>query len=357
MRGVSHAASAAGDDGREQGAAEQALGDGAEGMAVRPPAPMRPWRMPRAAAVGAVLGLILAVQVLYFQRGFVPGDAFVYLAAGERLNDGHLLYALSPGDRPVDIHPPYWWIPFVSPPLLAVLWRPLALLGEAAPYCWWVLGVAALLTSVAMLLRRRPLLTALALLVLSVPVVYEVGVGNVNAFLLFGFLTAWRAFAGGRPSVSGSLVAVAAALKVTPIMAAWWAIAVGGRRAAVGVLITVAVAAAVSLGGAGLANHLAYIEALTSGAVGFSPLSLGGMLRFAGLPEPAARVLVWVAAFAAVLLIWKLRRRPDRSFQAAVVAMIAASPAVSINWFVLLLALLAPVAWPVPRRPGVTPSG
>lgn len=77
--------------------------------------------MLRAAAVGAVLGLILGLQILYFQPGFVPGDAFAYLAAGERLNDGHLLYALSPGDRPVVLKPPYWRIPFVSPPLLAVL--------------------------------------------------------------------------------------------------------------------------------------------------------------------------------------------------------------------------------------------
>lgn len=208
-----------------------------------------------------------------------------------------------------------------------------------------------------MLLRRRPLLTALALLVLSIPFVYEVGVGNVNAFLLLGLLTAWRAFVRGRAWASGSLLAVAAAMKVTPIMAAWWAIVVGGRRAAVGVLITLGVASAVSLGGAGLANHLAYVEALTGGAVSFYPLSLGGMLAFAGLPEPAARVLVGICAFAAVLLIWKLRRRPDRSFQAAVVATIAASPAVSINWFVLLLALLAPLAWPVPRPPAVTETG
>ena len=41
------------------------------------------------AALAVVLGLLAAALVLYFQRGLVPGDAFTYLAAGERLNAGH----------------------------------------------------------------------------------------------------------------------------------------------------------------------------------------------------------------------------------------------------------------------------
>ena len=47
------------------------------------------------------LGMVVAIQRIYFNRGLIPGDSFTYLAAGERLNAGHLLYALSPGDRPV----------------------------------------------------------------------------------------------------------------------------------------------------------------------------------------------------------------------------------------------------------------
>jgi hypothetical protein len=47
----------------------------------------------------------------------------VYLAAGERLNAGHQLYALMPGNRPVDIHPPFWTVPLLSPPPIAVLFR------------------------------------------------------------------------------------------------------------------------------------------------------------------------------------------------------------------------------------------
>lgn len=302
------------------------------------------------AYVAGVVGLLVALQLVYFQRGLVPGDAFVYLAAGERLNEGHPLYALSASDRPADINPDYWRIPLVSPPLIAVLWRPLAHLGDAGPYAWWVAQVAALLASVGVLLRRRPVLTATALLLLSVPFVYEFAVGNVNSFLLVALLAAWRAFAAGRPATSGGLAAVASAVKVTPIFVGWWAVVTGGRSALVALLGTGVVALLVSLAGAGLENHLAYVSALAGGAVSFSPLSLGGMLRFLGVSESMTRIVVAAVAAGAVLLIWRLRNRPDRGFQVAVVAMIAASPAVSINWFVLLLALLAPLAWPLPEQ-------
>ena len=43
----------------------------------------------------AVLGGLLAFWLL---GGAHPGDAYTYLAAGQRLNAGHLLYTLSPGD-------------------------------------------------------------------------------------------------------------------------------------------------------------------------------------------------------------------------------------------------------------------
>lgn len=298
--------------------------------------------------VAAVLGWIVAVQALYFERGVVPGDAFVYLAAGERLNAGHPLYALMPGDRPSDVNPPYWRIPLVSPPLIAVLWRPLALVGDAAPYLWWTLQVAALVSAVAMLLRGRSVITATALLILSVPFVYEFSVGNVNSFILLALVVGWRAFAAGRPATIAALATIAAALKVTPILVAWWAIVADGKTARLAVLVAGAAALAVGLVGAGLDNHAAYLAALSRGDVSFSPLSVGGALRYLGVAEPMARALVAALIVGAIVLVWRLRTQPDRAFQTAVVAMIAASPAVSINWFVLLLATIAPVVWPLP---------
>jgi hypothetical protein len=64
----------------------------------------------------AVLGLVAFAVVTWLAAfrafGFDPtttgSDAWNYLAAGERLNAGHPLYALSAGDRPVPLAPPYW---------------------------------------------------------------------------------------------------------------------------------------------------------------------------------------------------------------------------------------------------------
>src|SRR5205823_2822366 len=74
------------------------------------------------------LAALFAVMAMWLRAGSQPGDAYTYLAAGQRLNAGHQLYALSPGDNPVQLNPPYWTVPLLSPPFMAVLWRPLALL-------------------------------------------------------------------------------------------------------------------------------------------------------------------------------------------------------------------------------------
>lgn len=96
--------------------------------------------------------------------------------------------------------------------------------------------------------------------------------------------------------------------------------------------------------------------AVDTGQVRFSPLSLGGLLRYLNVPEPAAQAVVAGIVLGLIAAIWSLRARPDRAFQVAIVAMIAASPAVSINWFVFLLAILAPAAWPLSPRQAVTPG-
>jgi hypothetical protein len=76
----------------------------------------------------ALLGLIPS-QALHLPG---PPDVYTYLAAAERLNVGHNLYGpLLPGDRFINtsIYEP---APLISPPLIAVLWRPLAVLPDPA---------------------------------------------------------------------------------------------------------------------------------------------------------------------------------------------------------------------------------
>ncbi len=304
-------------------------------------------------ALAMVVGLVAGIQIMYFDRGLIPGDAFTYLAAGERLNAGHPLYALSPGDRPVDLKPPYWTVPLLSPPPIAVVFRAFAMLpGDAGAYAWWVLQLLALGASLMMLARRQPLLLAGFMLVLSIPTVYEIGVGNLNSFLLLGMILTWRLATTGRERPAGAIAAVMTAVKLTPAVAVWWLL-VTGRRRAVGAAIAAGIAAlAISVAGAGLDSHLEYLRILTSRtAMTPSPLSLAGVATYVGAPDSIAAVLPTAAIAVGLLGVFLLRGRPGLAFGMAVLTMIYGSPSVSINWYVLLYALMAPVAWPAKRVP------
>ena len=71
----------------------------------------------------AVLGLAYGI-IFWNASGAFPGDSLTYYLAGLRLNSGHDLYDLRPDDvwlydRPELPSP-------TGPPLVAVVWRPLA---------------------------------------------------------------------------------------------------------------------------------------------------------------------------------------------------------------------------------------
>jgi hypothetical protein len=311
------------------------------------------------AALGTVLGLLVAVQVLYFERGIIPGDAFTYLAAGERLNAGHQLYALSPGDRPVDLNPPLWTVPLVSPPPIAVVFRAFAILPDGSgAYAWWVLQLAALAASLFMLARRLPIMLATAMLVLLIPTVYEIGVGNLNSLLLLGLILTWRFATRGHEPAAGAIAAVMTAVKLTPATLVWWLVMTGRRRAVIAAVVTGLVVLGISILGAGLDTHLQYLRMLGDrGSIGTSPLSLAGMARFVGVPSSIADLLPTVAALFGLVAVVLLRHRPAAAYCVAVFTMLYGSPAVSINWYILLYALLAPIAWPIlPAQPAVEAS-
>src|SRR5204863_2230512 len=108
--------------------------------------------------------------------------------------------------------------------------------------------------------------------------------GNINAIILLGAFVAWRAFATGRSGVAGAIVGGLVVLKVTPAILAVWVISSGGRRGLVGLLVGGVIAVAVSLAGAGLDAHLAYLAVMRdTTTIGPSDLSLAGLLRSAGL--------------------------------------------------------------------------
>ncbi len=70
------------------------------------------------------------------------------------------------------------------------------------------------------------------------------------------------------------------------------------------------------------------------------------MAQYVGVPTDVA---VWLPRLAVVVGLGAMllaRSRPDLAFQIAIVTMIAGSPLVSINWYVLLFGLIIPVTWP-----------
>lgn len=299
-------------------------------------------------AIALAVGVLFAVLAIYFQRGLIPGDAFTYLAAGERLNAGHPLYALSPGDRPVSLEPPFWTVPLLSPPTIAVVWRPLAALpSELGVYVWWALQIAAVATAFLLVAARRPVLAAAGLLVLVIPFAYEIGVGNVNGFILLGLVLAWRATVLGQERATGALAAAMTAIKVTPILLGWWLLTQRRWMALRWYVVAGLAILAVSIVGAGIDAHLTYLGIVRdTGAGGTRPLSLAGMARFLGVAPAIANLLPTLALALGAIGIALLRRHPDRAFVVAVVTLIAGSPTVNINWFALLFACLAPLAWP-----------
>ncbi len=285
--------------------------------------------------------------VMVISPGWFPTDAGTYRAAAERLNDGHFLYRLLPGDRPMALHPPYVTVPFLSPPPIAVLWRPLALLGDASLYLWWIGCVAAILLALVLLARRRPLATGTAILLLTLPLGLALGWSNVDGYFLLALIGTWLAARSGKDLAAGVLVASMVAIKLTPAPLVLWLLAIGWYRAFAAVVGSGIVWLAVSVVGAGLPAHLEYLDVIRNTlGPGTTDLSLAGMGRAIGLPADLAGLLPpawWLICAVAMVL---LRHRPGPAFAAGILMQVLGSPVVQPYTLILLLALIAPLAWP-----------
>jgi hypothetical protein len=295
------------------------------------------------------IGMVLAIQKIYFNRGLIPGDSFTYLAAGERLNAGHMLYALSPGDRPVGFEPPFFTVPLLSPPPIAVLFRPLAALpNEIGVYIWWIATIVVLAAVILWMLRERPILVGLAVLLLSIPIVYQIGVGNLNGPIVAGTVGAWYLLTRRKDVAAGAVFALMTAFKVTPGIFLWWLITQRRWDAFKAFVVTGLVVLAVSVLGAGVQAHLEYLGiARQTAAAGTTYLSLAGAARYVGVPAEIANVLPTASIVVGVVAVWLLRARPGAAYVAAIFTMIAGSPVVQITWFTILLGVLAPIVWPM----------
>ncbi|MER3417632.1 MAG: hypothetical protein C4343_00550 [Chloroflexota bacterium] len=316
-------------------------------------------RQTRAIAVIAALVLLgLPVMMFVFAFRAWPSDAWTYLAAGERLNAGHPLYELGPNDRPVWLGPDPPPVPLLSPPPIAVLWRPIALLpAELAVFLWWFVSTLALGVAVLSAVAHRPLFGVAATAVFALPMSFLVVTGNVNLVLVAGAMAGWRLMVAGREQLAGCVFAALAAVKVVPVVLVAWLVAAGSWRAALVMLIAGGAFLGLSFLGAGPENHQAYLGVMRDTlTLDQSALSLVGIGRSIGLPAPLASVLPFIALGLGLAVVWVAGRRgrTAASYTAAVFTMVWASPVVNFDWLALMFAGLAPAFWPLER--GSPPS-
>jgi alpha-1,2-mannosyltransferase len=307
----------------------------------------KPWWVAGAVAtvtVGAVMSRPVEVRL---------SDLSVYLGAAAGLDHGASLYDFIRGDAP-----------FTYPPFAGLLFRPLSWLPRSLVQLVWSLATVGVVAGLGLLVARsfaRHLSGVLALvLMLSAPVSSNLKSGQVSIFL--AGLIAVDVLALRRTPWFGSLIGLAAAIKLTPLIfipMLWLA----GRRAAA-VTATAVFAGCTAVGALALpadswrfwtgelfqASRLGSIR-----SVGNQSLN-GALLRF-GVPPDLRTVLVLaVGGTIAAVALWRaaaLARSGD--WFAAMVVTGAASVVLSpVSWthhqVWLVLAMLLPVRGPIWTR-------
>jgi hypothetical protein len=314
-----------------------------------------PARSTRALRLGAltILGAVFAALAVRFAR--LPAVDFpVFHRAGRLFLAG------------ADLYRGAWEYPYRYAPGVAALFAPLGRLGlPAARAAWAVVSVALAWSAAALLSRRRrsALAGPLAWLCLIQPLAQEIAHGQVDVLVLFLLVAAADLEDRQAEGMAGALVALAAALKVAPVVVAldWivrrrWRALVG---AAAGALL-IAIPVLVRYGAAGaVEQHLLWIrtQAADAGAMTatLANQSLWSAAARFGLPRAAA-------GLGAVALVGMLLASPDRARRREL--LVAAVPLVSAyGWpqlFILAVPLVASlIDGPAPQAwlAGLTAAG
>lgn len=291
----------------------------------------RPWygAMPDARAVriaGTTVGLLGAVAMAYgllywFTQPHYPADTLTYYLAGARLNAGHHLYDLGPGD-PWLFGPPEF--PLFGPPLIAVLWRPLAALpGHFGMLLWLITMAYATMLALSLLLLGTRGWAGLLVVVLMPSLMLLVGVGNVDALVLLGTIAVWLLLGSGKDRGAGALVGLLASLKLTPAVLVVWLITSRRWHALRWALGSIAVLAGITVLGSSPDIFLRYLRVMHDGAASGRP---------------------WTIALLGLgfLAIAVLRKRQATTFAIAALLMPVGSPVAAWHSWSMLLAAVTP---------------
>ena len=293
----------------------------------------------------ALAGLTLTWQAFatfVLPYDLIGNDGVTYLAAAERLAQGHDLYRIGPGDRLVfGLGSPCCPFPLMSPPPVAVLFLPLTILDpHLALLLWDWLNAVAIVGTVGYLLVRLPLPTGICIVALSLPLAIETLLGNVNGLLLAGTAVTWMLGARGRSASAGALLGLMAAVKLWPALLILWFLTQRRYDVLPGFVAGIFVVGLLSLAGAGMDAHLEWLTVVVPASVGQAP--------FADIVKAGTGVdLPWIGY--AILLVgsievWALRARPRLAWAAAVLTMVFGAPIFHVGTLILLFAALIPWA-------------
>lgn len=274
-------------------------------------------------------------------------DPSNYFAAGQRLNAGHPLYQWQAGDRPIGYgkEPDPWTFPLLSPPAMAVFWRPLAALGEVSMYVWWALGAFLLFAFVVWLSLRLDRCQLAIVMALALSCGVTMWSGNVNAYLIPAAAAVWYAQRRGRSGIAGSVIAVSTLAKLMPGILVWWLILRRDWRAVASFLATLAAGVLVSVLGAGLDAHLAYPSvAREANTVALSSWSTVEWARVIGLPAAVASLTPYLCAGVCMLIAFLLRERPGLAFGVCIAGLVLGTPDLRFEGLAWLTVGLVPLA-------------
>ena len=281
-------------------------------------------------------------------------DTWNYLAAGERLNAGHSIYKLTAGDRPIQFDPGST-VALTSPPPVAVLWRPLALLPDwLAMWGWWTVSAAAMLATAMWVVLKGRWQAVLLVFVLSTAIGECAVSGNLDSFLAPAMVLSWWSVNAGRPRVAGLLTAVGAVLKIGPGALLLWLLVRREVSGVVAFVIGAVALGAISLVGAGLQQHLDFLSVArgSTDAAGWGA-SVPGLLGQLHTPAQVLELSIPAVWILGVALMWILRDRPAAVFSIAVVLAVWGTPVVHLTAVGLLLAIAAPLTpapgWMAPK--------
>ena len=259
--------------------------------------------------LGALGALVVGVVYVYAVNQFIPVDAYGYLAAGERLNAGHPLYSISPGDR--TLLPEMISYVLLYPPPIAVVWRPLAALGSWTVYAWWLIAAAVALGTAVFVVAARPVAGSIALIALFAGVAFLSLIGSFNAFILGAGAGAWYLGRASRWNLAAVMLGLVVAIKPIAIPLLLWAAVRGtGRwRAIPGAAAGLGVGLGIGLFAGGPSVYVEWLNVALSNAgapqTGLSPAHLApwlpavilgvGVVCAIWLPTTAAYVIAVIA--------------------------------------------------------------